>query len=262
MKPGATISPPASIRSRPSAAANAPTAAIRPPEMATSARFAGAPEPSTTRPPAMTRSKRGDAPGGRAGAGICAKLRTANSRRRARVTARAVYGSSGDRGSEAVVAAVARAGTGDADGAHYEIRVDVGIAVPQLDDVRLPDERLAGLQRELDPVSARFDLEGKTADPVGRFAAPLAALDVHDFDDAAVERVGAFGAPYRPGDGPSGGDLGTGVERGGRPAARGSQQRPERDRQPGERRAPPVFEAFGGDGQGLRARVHAATLCK
>src|SRR5262245_40212177 len=55
MKPGATTRPPASI-SRAPRSRTSPTACTRPSAMATSARRPGAPVPSTTSPPRMTRS--------------------------------------------------------------------------------------------------------------------------------------------------------------------------------------------------------------
>ena len=56
MKPGATTSPVASMRSVPSPAAILPIASTRPPLMPTSARRGGVPVPSTTRPPVITMS--------------------------------------------------------------------------------------------------------------------------------------------------------------------------------------------------------------
>ena len=56
MKPGATTWSAASIRRRAVAFERSPTAAMRSPAMPTSARNQGAPVPSTTRPPAITRS--------------------------------------------------------------------------------------------------------------------------------------------------------------------------------------------------------------
>src|SRR5690242_20216574 len=57
-KPGVTRRPPASITRRASRAdaPRSPTSTIRPPSTATSARRAGAPEPSTTVPPRISRS--------------------------------------------------------------------------------------------------------------------------------------------------------------------------------------------------------------
>ncbi len=54
MKPGHTTWPVASIVSLRSAAAKSPTASIRPSAIATSARYAAAPVPSITDPPATT----------------------------------------------------------------------------------------------------------------------------------------------------------------------------------------------------------------
>ena len=56
MKPGATTRPVASMRRLARAPERSPTAAIRSPITPTSARRQGAPVPSTTRPPAKTRS--------------------------------------------------------------------------------------------------------------------------------------------------------------------------------------------------------------
>ena len=56
MKPGATTCPAASVTRAPSAARSRPTAAIRPSRTSTSARRSGAPVPSTTVPPRMSRS--------------------------------------------------------------------------------------------------------------------------------------------------------------------------------------------------------------
>src|SRR5438067_6877270 len=55
--PGVTTAPSASMRRRPSpSSASLPTAVMRSPSTATSARLGGAPVPSTTVPPAITRS--------------------------------------------------------------------------------------------------------------------------------------------------------------------------------------------------------------
>jgi hypothetical protein len=57
MKPGATTSLPASMRRVAFASFRSPMAAMRSPRMPTSARYQGAPVPSTIRPLAKTRSK-------------------------------------------------------------------------------------------------------------------------------------------------------------------------------------------------------------
>src|SRR5438067_8750085 len=55
--PGVTTAPSASMRRRPSpSSASLPTAVMRSPSTATSARLGGAPVPSTTVPPLITRS--------------------------------------------------------------------------------------------------------------------------------------------------------------------------------------------------------------
>ena len=68
MKPGATTRPAASMRRVAVAPVEAPTAAMRSPTTQTSARNQGAPVPSTTRPPAKSRSQpagcRADTPSG------------------------------------------------------------------------------------------------------------------------------------------------------------------------------------------------------
>lgn len=56
MKPGATYSPAASTSRAARAPARSPTAAMRPPRMATSARYHGLPVPSSTRPLRMMTS--------------------------------------------------------------------------------------------------------------------------------------------------------------------------------------------------------------
>src|SRR6266511_4324573 len=56
MKPGATVSPDASIRRAAVAVRRSPMAAMRSPRMPTSARTAGVPSPLSTEPPAIRRS--------------------------------------------------------------------------------------------------------------------------------------------------------------------------------------------------------------
>src|SRR5262245_332009 len=63
MKPGATTSREASMRRFDARAPSAPTASMRSPTTQTSARNQGAPVPSTTRPPARSRSQAGGAGG-------------------------------------------------------------------------------------------------------------------------------------------------------------------------------------------------------
>jgi hypothetical protein len=56
MKPGATVSPAASIRRVDGAVRRLPIVAIRPPRMPTSVMTAGVPSPLITEPSAITRS--------------------------------------------------------------------------------------------------------------------------------------------------------------------------------------------------------------
>src|SRR5687768_13653287 len=106
-----------------------------------------------------------------------------------------VYETSGDWGSQAVVAAIGGAARArDVRGAEDEVRVCVPIQLIQEDDPGLPDDRLTLPQGELHPVPARFDLQGVRAARGRRDAVAFAGFNVDRLDRPAIHFALTFRA--------------------------------------------------------------------
>src|SRR5262245_2077166 len=206
MKPGATISPAASMTSAAVAFGSEPTATMRPSLIATSPRTGRAPEPSITVPCVIRTSylaggDRCEAASGRPSDPITSPAIKARREERMRSEYSGQLEWSGYAGAEAVVGA-GHAGSrpGNSRGTENKVRVGVNIASIDADDVGLLDEGFAVLKCEVDAILSRFDLESEFAREIRCSTLALARGDVYDLDCPSGNRARVFRSTNRPAD--------------------------------------------------------------